>query len=420
MSITRVQYVSNASTGSGTTSLSTTIAAATAGNLLLALIATGATSSAGTTTTPSGFTLALGPITNTSASPAPVNLYLYYKIATGGETSVVATDTVTSGVTCQVWEFSASGGWPASPVDVSASSANQAATTTPVTGTTATTAQGEELWIAGLSTNSGTQITYSLPTNSFTQETTAWAGASPFFSPNTAALYKIVAATGTASSGVTSSISKGFGGFVVAFKDTTGGSIISGSGSLVSNSALVASSAQIVEPAGTVPVVSNSVLAQTSALLIEPAAPIQANASLVQVGARLSAPTVAPLQANSVLASAAQIVTNPTAPLIANSVLLQSSAVLLTPSAQAPMQANSLLVQSSALLRTFSSPLVANSVLFGTGGIVGGAPLPVPVARSVTVAATVTARSITTSGPTARSVSVAPVVTARSITVASK
>lgn len=278
MSITRVQYVSNASTGSGTTSLTTTIAAATAGNLLLALIATGSTASNGTTTTPSGFTAVLGPITNTSASPPPVNLYLFYKIATGGETSVVATNTVTSGVTCQVWEFSASGGWPASPVDVSASSANQAATTTPVTGTTATTAQGEELWIAGLSTNGGTQITYSAPTNGFTQETTAWAGASPFFSPNSAALYRIVSATGTASSGVTSSISKGFGGLVVAFKDnvaaTNTRTVPASAALLATNSRSVPASVALLQtntrtiPASGALIATNSRIVPTSAALL--------------------------------------------------------------------------------------------------------------------------------------------------------
>jgi hypothetical protein len=417
MSITRVQYVSNASTGSGTTSLSTTIAAATAGNLLLALIATGSTASPGTTTTPSGFTAVLGPITNTSASPAPVNLYLFYKIATGGETSVVATNTVTSGVTCQVWEFSATAGWPASPVDVSASSANQAATTTPVTGTTATTAQSEELWIGSVSTNSGTQITYSLPTNSFTQETTAWAGASPFFSPNTAALYKIVSATGTASTGVTSSISKGFGGLVAAFKDNTGGSVINGSASLVANAALVETAAQVVD--ASVPVQANAALTETSALLIAPSAPVQANSLLAETVALIVAPS-APIVATSVLSAPSSIVSNPAAPAQANSALLQTLVLVLVSAGQAPIIANSLLVPSVARIQATGS-LTANSILLGSGSLVGGPALPIPVARSVSVASAVTARSVSVAanGPTATSVTVAPTVTARSVTVVS-
>lgn len=341
MSITRVQYVSNASTGSGTTSLTTTIAAATSGNLLVALIATGATTSAGTTTTPTGFTAVLGPITNTSAVPAPVNLYLYYKVSTGGETSVVATNTVTSGVTCQVWEFSASTGWPANPVDVSASSSNQAATTTPVTGTTATTAQAEELWIGSVSTNSGTAITYSLPTNGFTQETTAWAGASPFFSPNTAGLYKIVSATGTASSGVTSSISKGFGGFVVAFKDNPAG----GGGALVANAVLSEPSAQIVTSGNAV---------QANAVLSEPAAVVVASGQI--------------LQSNAAMSVTARIVAG-ASPIVSNSALVSPAAQIVAPATQ---QSNAALVQLAAQLVAQGDALVANAILAGTGSSSGG------------------------------------------------
>ena len=342
MSITRVQYVSNASTGSGTTSLTTTIAAATAGNLLVALIATGATTSAGTTTTPTGFTaLAFNPVTNTSANPAPVNIYLFYKISTGGETSVVATNTVTSGVTCQVWEFSASTGWPANPVDVSASSSNQAATTTPVTGTTATTGQAEEVWIASVSTNSGTQITYSLPVNGFTQETTAWAGASPFFSPNTAGLYKIVSATATASSGVTSSISKGFGGFVVAFKDNPA----SGGGSLVANAVLSEPAAQVVTTGNAL--ASNSVLS-------EPAAVVVASGQI--------------MQSNAVMTVAARVVAG-ASPLIANSALVSPSAQIVAP---ATVASSSVLAQLAAQLVARGDALVANAILAGTGSSTGG------------------------------------------------
>ncbi len=366
MSITRVQFAGG---NANSTTLAVTIAAATAGNLLVAVVATGATTSAGTCATPTGYTLDVGPITNTSAVPAPVNLYIFHKIAAGGETSFTATDTVSSGITAQVWEWSASTGWPASPVDVSASSANQAATTTPVTGTTATTAQAEELWIGGMSTNLSTQITYSLPTNSFTLEASQWAGASAFFSPNTAALYRIASATGTASTGVTSSTSKGFAGAVVAFKDNPAG----GGGSIVATSVLSEPSARIVAPgtaqsastlaAPSAQVVTSSAAVASASVLSEPSAQVLVSGDAVQANATLTHSaqlrTLANVtQSNSLVTEAAQVLTTATS--VANSTISAPSVQI---NAQGALSASSALVVTGGLAGVGGGALSANSVL---------------------------------------------------------
>lgn len=219
MGITRVQYVSANTNG---TSLPVTLTSTGAGHLLVAVVAVGSTASIASSSPPTGWTQAVGGVTTESASD--VLLYCFYKVDTaGGTTSVTFTNSVSSGITAQVWEFSATNGWPASPVDVTATSPNQAATTSPVTGTTATTAQAEELWIGSVTTHFGTGEVYSSPLNGFTLETTATAPSGSFFAPSTAALYKIVAATGTAGSGVTAGTSKPFAGLVAAFKDNTAG-----------------------------------------------------------------------------------------------------------------------------------------------------------------------------------------------------
>ncbi|HET8909142.1 MAG TPA: hypothetical protein VFN11_19475, partial [Ktedonobacterales bacterium] len=208
-------------------------------------------------------------------------------------------------------------------------------------GTTATTAQAEELWIASVSTNSGTAITYSLPVNGFTQETTAWAGATAFFSPNTAGLYKIVSATGTASSGVTSSISKGFGGLVVAFKDNPA----SGGGALVANAVLSEPAAQVVTSGNAV---------QANAVLSEPAAVVVASGQIVQSNAAMS--VVARIVAGA-------------SPLVANSALVSPSAQVVAPATQ---QSNAAFVQLAAQIVARGDALVANAILAGTGSSSGG------------------------------------------------
>jgi trimeric autotransporter adhesin len=217
MSITRVQYASNGTTTGATTLTATLGTAATAGNLLVAIIGVGSTASQGSCSTPAGWSLAVGPVGDTSASPIPVELYIFYKIAAGGETGITATDTVSSGISIEMWEWSSTTGWLTSPVDQTASSAAQAATTTPVSGTTSTTTQANELWIGAISAHKSTEITYSSPSNGFTQETEAWGGGSAFYAPNTGAFYKVVSSTGAASVSATASISTGFGGAIATF-----------------------------------------------------------------------------------------------------------------------------------------------------------------------------------------------------------
>jgi len=123
---------------SGTSSVSsqgvTLDAGATAGNLLLV-----AANSDATLTTPSGFSLAASKVST-------AGLYLWWKIAAGGETTFTTSPSVSDTVAIAALEYS---GIASSPVDVSASDASVGATAGPVTaGATASTAQATELVIA--------------------------------------------------------------------------------------------------------------------------------------------------------------------------------------------------------------------------------------------------------------------------------
>lgn len=220
MSLTKVQSANTSNNGG--TSLTLNFTAAGAGNLLVLATCVGGTATLNPTSgTPAGWTKAIGPI-GTEAS-ADVDGYLFWKVAAGGETSVTSTDSVSSGITMQLEEWSSTNGWPANPVDVFASSAAQAATTSPVSGTTAATANAVELAIAALFTHFATGETFSSPTNSFTADGVATAGASSFFAPSCGLFYRVTAATGAQSMSATAGTSKPFGGLIVVFKDNGGG-----------------------------------------------------------------------------------------------------------------------------------------------------------------------------------------------------
>ena len=97
-------------------------------------------------------------------------------------------------------EFS---GLDPSPIDKTASASGSG--TAPVSGTTATTTEANEVWIASITNDNGGQ---SSPTNGFTLTTSA---------SNAGYLEKIVSSTGTASTGVTTATSN-WAGCIATFK----------------------------------------------------------------------------------------------------------------------------------------------------------------------------------------------------------
>jgi hypothetical protein len=127
-----------ADTGAGTaaTQAVTLPGAAAAGNLLVAVGASDATIA-----TPAGFTLVASAV-NASA------LYIWAKVAAGGETGVTLTPSVTDTCCVALLEYS---GMAASPIDQVATASNTGTTAGPVTaGATPTTTQASELVIAAV------------------------------------------------------------------------------------------------------------------------------------------------------------------------------------------------------------------------------------------------------------------------------
>lgn len=131
-------FVQAATANSGTSQVAsqgvTLSGGATAGNLLLV-----AANSDATVTGPGGFTLA-------GSEVVTAGLYLWWKIAAGGETTFTVTPSVSDTVAVAALEYS---GIATSPVDATAAAASSGSTVGPVTaGATGTTAQAVELVIA--------------------------------------------------------------------------------------------------------------------------------------------------------------------------------------------------------------------------------------------------------------------------------
>lgn len=165
MTIAQVQKVAASSTG-GSATVTVTIAAATAGNLLIACFSNLNTSV--TCTPPTGFTEA---VTTTST----VRVRIFYKVAAGGETALTFTLSASQHKRVLMLEYS---GLSATPLDTIASSADAgSAVSELLSGTTANTAQNDELVIAAFATSYAPNSFGTLD-NGFTKESEGNSGSS--------------------------------------------------------------------------------------------------------------------------------------------------------------------------------------------------------------------------------------------------
>src|SRR5258706_2983028 len=138
--------------------------------------------------------------------------------------------------------------------------------------------------------------------------------------------------------------------------------IVSGSESFISNSAL-AESAQLVAPAT---IQANSLLAESVQVLAP--ATVQSNSALVESAAQVLAP--ATVQSNSPLVETSAQLRAP-ATVQSNSLLAASAQVVETTADAALVQANSALALPTAQVVDPSLPFVSNSLLADTGGLAG-------------------------------------------------
>jgi hypothetical protein len=180
----------------------------TEGNLLLmALVIEDADGTPPTPTTPSGWTL----VANEALTSWRLLLYKIENAASrSGVESVTLGDTVSAAIS--LFEYSGTG--QEDVVDT-----NEGTSTSPDSGTTATTAQNEELWfgLIGYDSASIAEILDSY-TNSFTLASNNYAGSNSIPIVRMTALQKVVDATGTANTGGTLPSSKSWIGIIATFR----------------------------------------------------------------------------------------------------------------------------------------------------------------------------------------------------------
>ncbi len=184
---------------SGTTTTITWPSNTTAGNFLAAVISSRNESSV----TAPGWVTATSKIFQSSRT-----LYIMY----AENCSAVSTTVFTTDATAQqICAAEYSGMATSSSLDTGIVASAVGTSTTPASGATGTSTQADELWIGAIGTISN--ITFSLPTNSFLIYSTDSAGI-----PNAALLDQVVSSTGTANAGCTISSSVAWAAAVAAFK----------------------------------------------------------------------------------------------------------------------------------------------------------------------------------------------------------
>lgn len=429
MAISLVQS-KGASGVSGSTATVSGLTATTAGNLLVLLVSA-AKNPGQVTFTPSGAGWVQAGTTLHNDVFISISTALYYlPNCPAGTTSVSVTlSSAPSAWHIYVLEFS--GVATTAPLDGTAAR-EQDHTTTPSSGAITTTAAGDLLvgWSEVDDNNGVYTLTQPAGWTALSQldDLNGWTSTFP--------AWRVAGAAGSENYQPSKSNSQTDGNFTLAaFLAATGGgggTTVNGSGTLIANSALVETTAQLTTSSAPVP--ANAVLTAQPAQITNTAAPVPANSALTAAAAQIVAAST-PAQANSALTAPTAQIVNPSAAiqanaalvatghietpppqLIANSALVQTSAHLV--SHTAPMQATATLAQTTAQIVVTAVTFVAESVLH-----LSGAPLPTPVVVSLTAAANVvTAQSLTAAAgasPTASTLTLTAgsTPTAASITV---
>src|SRR6266568_3190460 len=215
MAIFRVQ--GNALAGHAATSTITLPAGIRAGSLVVAGVSIGA--NATPITPPDGSWQRAAYLELAGGNSAENAIYyLLVDAAHAGQTSWTWTIPVSHTLNLYISEWRSTAGWPASPVDqVAVSSAVETSSTTMQSGTTNTTTQGNELWIAAVTYEQGLQTESNL-TSGWTRD----GDIGDDTNKSLVALYQIVGNTDRAAVSFTVPTAKDFWGCVVTFKDASG------------------------------------------------------------------------------------------------------------------------------------------------------------------------------------------------------
>lgn len=215
MSISRVQGNEVNSGGSVTSQAVTLSSGITQGNLAVASVACG--SNVTTITGPSGWTQAV--INQPAGSNATIETSIWSMVVPAGhagETSWTWNFSASHSVYICIEEWNSTTGWMASPVDQTVqgdTSGSPTTSTTPSSGTTSTTLEATELWIASIAYKGSAQSESSI-TSGWTKDLEA-----TLASNNTMTmLYQVASSTGTAGCQYTIGTAQYWAGCVATFK----------------------------------------------------------------------------------------------------------------------------------------------------------------------------------------------------------
>jgi len=212
MSITRVQANQNTAASLVTTVTVTLASGVTLGNLIVVCMSWGiATESV----TPPDGSWANGALLNGATGIQSSSIYyLVVDAAHAGQTSWTWTVSTAAKIAITVVEWNSSNGWSA-PLDQSATNSNSSAKATVIdSGTTPTTTQAEELWVASLAYGQSSQTESALTSGwSFGEESTI------SLAHTTREAYNVATATGAANCNFTIGTSEVWGGCIATFKD---------------------------------------------------------------------------------------------------------------------------------------------------------------------------------------------------------
>jgi hypothetical protein len=368
MSITQAQTLAKTYSGSGTTGTATFGAGVTNGNLLVARVAIASGNQ--TYNTPTGWTLAAQANTGTQCCTAIFFTIVGSGNSFGGTTAFAFSWGATHSFGIEIEEWNSSTGWQASPLDKVASVNGSVTSTALDSGTTATTTQAVELWVAAWVYKSGVQTITGI-TSGWTEDDNSASSTNV----GQDSLSQVVSSTGAARAQGTLTTTAISSGAIATFIPA---SVVAGSASLISNSALAETTAQILDTTALIntstlaqtvaqvlestAVVATTVLAETAAQVVEPNSPTVANAALVATVAQIASPSD-PLIAGSALASVTDQVVDPVAPLIAQSILSATGGIASAfVNGTVSFIANTVLAENAQVV-SLTSPLIASSVL---------------------------------------------------------
>jgi hypothetical protein len=184
--------------------------ATTAGNFLALLVAATGTSAAPTFNTPTSFTAGAAIASGTQNVSTAIYYWAGASSQSGAQAVTIANATNTAAACIELVEYS--GVVSSNPSDKIKT--NSGSSASPDSGTTATTSQAKELWLAVLGTKM-TNGSFNTPTNGFTIQDTVGMGS---LNCTLGFLDKVVSATGTADGGATASASANWAGCINTFK----------------------------------------------------------------------------------------------------------------------------------------------------------------------------------------------------------